>query len=142
MVVNQPTVRDKSTSAPISSRPCPSRCTRTAPLPPLHSDMLSASAVNSTSPICVRYAPGTSVSSLRVCSRLNRTLTRPLLPSVLPTAFLPSPGSSATSRCPCSSQYPSSACTSRLDAYFFSSPAHSRYEVVFAGSCTASPSLS
>src|SRR5947209_250773 len=51
VLVNQPTVRDTSTSLLISSRPCPSTSTTIGP--PLHSCNNLPNPVSSTSLICV-----------------------------------------------------------------------------------------
>ncbi len=72
--MNQPTVRDRSTSSNSSSRPWPSRSTRHAP-GPVHGATACASAVSSTSLICVRYAAGTSCSSACVSASVSATST-------------------------------------------------------------------
>ncbi len=62
MLVNQPSVRARSTSGTISSRPWPSRSSTTS-VPPRHFATASASAVSSTSLTAPCTAAGTVVSS-------------------------------------------------------------------------------
>ncbi len=69
-VVNQPTVRERSTSSKRSSRPWPSSSTGT--VPPAQSRSTRARALSSTSLTCVRYASGTLRSSASVRSALSR----------------------------------------------------------------------
>ncbi|GLV72892.1 hypothetical protein Shyhy02_08950 [Streptomyces hygroscopicus subsp. hygroscopicus] len=80
-VVNQPTVRDRSTAPSSSSRPWPSMATSTRSSP-VQSASTRPSALMSTSLICVRYAPGTRRSSPSVTSRSSRTRTVRVVPAV------------------------------------------------------------
>jgi hypothetical protein len=71
-LVNQPTVREVSTSANSSSRPWPSIPTNTA-LRPVHRASTRPNALNNTSLTCVRYTSGTRCSNAAVSSRSSRT---------------------------------------------------------------------
>ena len=102
MLVNQPTVRVRSTPAPnSSSRPWPSRAMRTRGLP-VHAPTTSASAASSTSLICVRYAAGTSCSRARVSSASSRRFTERARSS--DPSPRPSTGRGADAASPCASQ--------------------------------------
>ena len=84
MVVNQPTVRDRSTPSKSSSRPCPSRSTSDARRGRSSRPAPGPARVSSTSLTWVRYTPGTSLQQRRRSARRSsRTVTERVEPTVL-----------------------------------------------------------